>query len=91
MAIDITKLEEGLENLRGLDYEAAAARVRKKGNTNILLKADESFQAELASMALQCPVADIRELPLKQYSQVIQTVFNFLFAPDSTAQENSEP
>ena len=90
MAIDITKLEEGLENLRGLDFEAAAARVRKKGNTNILLKADESFQAELASMALNCPVADIRELPLKQYSQVIQTVFNFLFSTDAGTEENSE-
>lgn len=91
MAIDITKLEEGLENLRGFDYEAAAARVRKTGNNNILLKADERFQAELASMALQCHVADIRELPLKKYSHVIQKVFNFLFELDSTAEENSEP
>ena len=88
--VDISKLEEGLENLRGYDFEACAGRVRKKGNTNVLLKADESFQAELAAAALKCPVDDIRALPLKQYSQVIQKVFNFLFASELTADENSE-
>lgn len=89
--VDITKLEEGLENLHGLDYLACASRVRKKGNNAVLLKTDEEFQTELAATALGVPAADIRELPLKQYSQVIQQVFNFLFSSDSTAQENSEP
>lgn len=84
----LTQLPEKLEDLRGLDYEAAAARVRKKGNTNILLKADESFQVELAAIALGKTPADIRELPLKYYSAVIGIVFNFLFNTD-LSEENS--
>lgn len=87
----LAPLEEDLEKLRGLDYEACAARVRKKGNSNILLKADESFQVELAATALGVPAADIRELPLKEYSYVLQTVFNFLFTPpDTETAGNSE-
>lgn len=79
--IDISQLEAGLEKLRGLDYLACANRVRKKGNTNILLKTDEDFQTELIATALGVAVADVRELPLKEYSQALGTVFNFLFAP----------
>ena len=85
----LTELPEKLEQLRGLDYEACAERVRKKGNTAILLKADESFQAELAAAALGVNVNDIKALPLRQYSQLIQIVFNFLFSTDSETPENS--
>ena len=84
----LTELPEKLEQLRGLDYEACAARVRKKGNTNILLKADENFQVELAATALGVTPADIREMPLRQYSQLIGIVFNFLFSTDSGTPEN---
>ena len=89
--MDISKLEEGLENLRGLDFKAAAARVRKRGtNTNALIKLDEDFQEELAATALGVPVNDIRELPLRQYSQVLQTVFSFLFGTASPLLANIE-
>ena len=82
----LTQLEAGLNSLRGLDYLEAAKRVRKKGNTNILLKADEEFQTELAGMALGVPVADIKEKSLREYSQILNIVFNFLFGVTSEEQ-----
>lgn len=88
MAIDITKLEEGLEGLRGLDYLACASRVRKKGTTDILLKTNEEFQTELIAAALKCPVADVRELSLKEYSRALQITFNFLFSNVDATETN---
>ena len=86
-----TQLEMGLNNLRGLDYLEAAKRVRKKGNTSVLLKTDEEFQTELAAMALGVPVADIKEKSLREYSQILNIVFNFLFGTQALeADENSE-
>lgn len=90
MKIDIEKLKENLNNLRGLDFESCAQQEKAAGNTNIFLRGDERFQSRLAAHALKIPVAEIRELPLIDYLKVIQAVFNFLLPSDSTTSDNSE-
>lgn len=88
--IDIEKLEENLQNLRGLDFEICVQQEKASGNTNIFLRGDERFQSRLAAHALKIPVADIRELTLSEYLKVIQAVFNFLLPADSKTSDNSE-
>ena len=90
--MDISKLDEGLNNLRGLDFELAEMQERATGNNFPDVTFSKGFQARLAAMALNVNVHDIKGLPLKQYAQICQTVFNFLFAPsaDATPVEKSE-
>lgn len=92
MAIDMKPLEEGLSNLRGLDFEAAENFVRRKNAAIVEVSLSKEFQARLAAAALKVPYEDVAELPLRQYAQVTQVVFNFLFAPsdDATPAESSE-
>lgn len=88
--IDIEQLKEGLQNLRGLDFEACAQQERAAGNTSLLLRNDERFLSRLAALALKINVHDIKDLPLREYVDVIQTVLNFLFLPVSTTSDNSD-
>lgn len=88
--IDIEKLKENLQNLRGLDFEICVQQEKASGNTNIFLRGDERFQSRLAAHALKIPVAEIRELTLSEYLKVIQAVFNFLLPADSKTSDNSE-
>lgn len=88
--IDIERLKENLNNLRGLDFEQCAQQERAAGNTSLLLRNDERFLSRLAALALKINVHDIKELPLREYVDVIQTVLNFLFLPVSTTSDNSE-
>lgn len=90
MKIDIEKLKENLNNLRGLDFELCAQQEKAAGNTNIFLRGDERFQSRLAAHALKIPVAEVRELPLLDYLKVVQEVFSFLFNANSTTNDNSE-
>lgn len=85
MTVDFAKLDAGLKNLRGLDFETAEAQERAGGNNYPDVTFSKSFQARLASLALKIPVADVKELPLRDFTQVTQTVFNFLFAPSDGA------
>lgn len=78
--VDISKLEEGLNKLRGLDFEQVETRVRAKNPTAVEVSLLKEFQARLAAKALGVPYEDVVELPLKEYTRVVQTVFNFLFA-----------
>ena len=89
---DISKLEEGLNKLRGLDFEQVETQVRAKNPTAVEVSLLKEFQARLAAKALHVPYADIVELPLKEYTRVVQTVFNFLFAisGDETPSASSE-
>lgn len=77
---DISKLEEGLNKLRGLDFEQVETRVRAKNPTAVEVSLLKEFQARLAAKALGVPYEDIVEMPLKEYTKVVQAVFNFLFA-----------
>ncbi|MBR4903700.1 MAG: hypothetical protein IKZ53_03440 [Selenomonadaceae bacterium] len=79
MEIDFEKLDVGLNNLRGFDFEAVSKEERATGNTSVLMATDEKFQIRLAARALGINVNDIRELPLKTFVKVQQRVFNFLF------------
>lgn len=93
--VDVSKLEEGLKELRGLDFEAAENQTRLNSNTNLVVPAIsfvKEFQARLAAAALRVPYADIAELPLRKYNRVCQMVQNFLndTSDDETLAENSE-
>lgn len=90
--IDFDKLNEGLNNLRGLDFEMCETQERAAGNTFADLSFTKSFQARLAAIALNVPAADIKELPLREYSRVCQAVFNFIFgtSADETPSTKSE-
>ena len=79
--VDISKLEDGLNKLRGLDFEEAEQQERRNGNNYPDVTFTKKFQARLAAIALEVPYEDIAELPLKKYAQVTGQVFNFLFAP----------
>lgn len=80
MAIDVKKLDEGLNGLRGLDFEQCEAQERSAGNNYPEMSFSKGFQARLAARALGVPPADVRELPLREYNKICQTVFNFLFS-----------
>ena len=95
MAINFKILYDGLNKLRGLDFEQAEAQTRTGSNANLvvpIISFVKEFQARLAALALEVPYADIAELPLKQYNRVCNEVQNFLNSnlDDETASENSE-
>lgn len=85
MNIDFNKLDDGLNKLRGLDFEAAEQRERAAGNTAAVLASTMPFHARIAAIALGVPVEDIKELPIKQYVEVTTRTSNFLFAPSVNA------
>lgn len=90
--LDIKLLNEKLATLRGLDFETAETQERAAGNNFPDLTFTKSFQARLAALALEVPVADIKELPMKQYIQVCSGVFNFFYgsSDDATQLAKSE-
>ena len=83
--IDFEKLNEGLNNLRGYEFELAETQERAAGNTFADLSFTKGFQARLAAMALKIPVDEIKALPLKEFVKVCGAVFNFLFVPSDSA------
>lgn len=94
--VDTSKLNEKLNALTGLDFELVESQERANGNTYLDVTFTKSFQARLAAQALGVPVADIKELPMKQYIMVCGQVLNFLAAPldnatPATNSENSSP
>ena len=90
--VDTSKLPEKLNALTGLDFELVEAQERASGNAYLDVTFTKSFQARLAAQALGVPVADIKELPLKEYIKVCGKVLNFLAAPsvDETPATKSE-
>lgn len=89
--VDISKLDEKLNALTGLDFEAVEAQERSAGNPLLEITLSKSFQARLAAQALNCPVADIKELPLRKYAYVCRQVSNFLGAAYLEADDLSTP
>ncbi len=83
--IDFDKLNEGLNNLRGYEFELAETQERAAGNTFADLSFTKGFQARLAAMALKIPADEIKALPLKEFVKVCGAVFNFLFVPSDSA------
>ena len=88
--IDLSKLEDGLANLTGVDYTEAERFVRKKGETTPMIQFTGAFQAALAARALGVTYAEVCALPIGKYTVAITQVTNFLFgdlAPEATAME----
>ena len=81
--IDLEKLNAGLQNLRGLDFEEAEAAERAAGNNFPMISFSASFQARLAAKALEINVHDLKSMPLKDYDAATRVVFGFLFNADS--------
>lgn len=90
--IDIDKLNEGLNTLRGYEFELADTQERAAGNTAFEIALSKGFQSRLAAMALKIPVDEIKALPVRDYLKVCAHVSNFLFLPsvDATPSTNSE-
>ena len=76
---ETTKLEEKLATLTGHDFELAEFAERNKGNATPMLTFSSAFQARLAARALDCTPDDLKDLPLKEYTSIINRVANFLF------------
>ena len=79
MTVDFEKLDAGLAELRGLDFEQAEMLTRRKNAAAIEISTCKEFQARLAAAALKVPYEEIAELPLKDYTRVTLAVVNFLF------------
>lgn len=79
MEIDYKKLEEGLKNLTGLDFEDLEKQVRMMGDTSPEITLSKKFQALTAAKALGVKYEDVQELKLKEYITITLTVFNFFF------------
>lgn len=90
--VDISNLNEKLNELTGLDFELVESQERTAGNNFPDVTFSKSFQARLAAQALGVPVADIKELPIKKYREACSTVFNFLYSAsdDETQSTQSE-
>jgi len=90
--IDFDKLNEGLNNLRGYEFELAETQERTAGNSAFEMSLSKSFQARLAAMALKVPVDEIKALPVRDYMKVCLHVSNFLFvtSDSATPSTNSE-
>lgn len=88
--IDTLKLEEKLVQLTGHDFELAEFAERNKGNTTPLLTFSSAFQARLAAMALECTPDDLKDLPLKEYTSIINRTANFLFGSSASEKIPSE-
>lgn len=87
--IDTLKLEENLMQLKGRDFELAEFAERNKGNSSPLITFSSAFQARLAAMALDCTPDDLKDLPLKEYTSIINRTANFLFGSSGSAKTPS--
>lgn len=92
MTVDKKKLQAGLRKLRGLEFEQAEAQAYEPDKPTVNITFSHKFQAALAAIALEVPYEDVRELPVREYRDVTQEVFNFLYSnsEEKTAVENSE-
>lgn len=83
MKFEIEKLNEGLKNLTGLDYEIAEKSERENRNMTPLINFSTSFQIRLAAKALGTNPHEIKALPIKEYTLIANTVSNFLFSDET--------
>lgn len=78
-AIDISKLSEGLNALKGIDFIQAERQARASGETALEISFSKKFQTALAARALGVVPDDLEALPVKEYLGIVMQVFNFLF------------
>lgn len=84
MQVDYSKLHDGLNRLSGRELLLAEQAERNTGNKMAELSLSKSFQARLAALALEVPVDDLKELPLREFNLVTSTVFTFLYPAEAS-------
>ena len=77
--IDYVKIQAELESMTGHDFEKAEQSARMLGDRTIDLALSRNFHAILAAKALQVPIDDIKDLPIRDYQKVTSIVASFLF------------
>lgn len=87
MKFEIAKLEEGLKNLKGIDYEAAEKAERSAGNIMPLINFSTGFQIRLAAKALKTNPHEIKNLPINEYTLIANATSNFLFSGSESETE----
>lgn len=76
--MDTKNLAENLKKLTGHDFERAESEERARNNLTAEISLSKSFQARLASYALDTNPDEIKDLPLGEYVKITATVSNFL-------------
>lgn len=89
-AINIKKLEKGLQGLRGYDYAEAEKEARAAADMTPLIQFSGTFQCRIAAKALHTNYREIEQLPMPEYTAIITKVSNFLFRASGTPEELEE-
>lgn len=75
----MAKLDEGLEQLKGYDFEEVEREEHVAGNFSGEIGTTKTFQARLAARALNVPYPEIQAMGIKDYARLTIKVFNFLY------------
>lgn len=78
--MDKVKLEEGLKQLTGYDFEEIEKTCRLKGDVSPDVTFSKDFQSRLAAKALGVGLDEVKKLPLPEYVATTQTVSSFLLS-----------
>lgn len=76
--VDITKLEKGLEELTGYDFEDAERAIRQKGDMTPDITFSKNFQTKLAAKAMGITSDKIKAMGIREYVEITTTTSNFL-------------
>ncbi len=76
---DMDKMEAGLNELTGVDFEQAENAERMNGNMMPDISFSKSFQARLAAKALNVPIEKVKAAKINEFTTVTTQVSNFLF------------
>lgn len=78
--MDKEKLEEGLKQLTGYDFEEIERASRLKGDVSPDVTFSKDFQSRLAAKALGIGLDEVKKLPLPEYVAATQAVSSFLLS-----------
>ena len=78
------KLFEALNKLSGRDFAEAERQARLEGDTSVDSGTSRTFYAAVAAKALNKPLPDIMELPMREYFAITGDVGSFLLTPEES-------
>ena len=78
------KLFEALNKLSGRDFAEAERQARLEGDTSIDVGTSRTFYAAVAAKALNTPMPDIMELPMREFFAITGDVGSFLLTPEES-------
>lgn len=78
--MDKAKLEEGLKQLTGYDFEEVEKTCRLKGDAAPEIMFSKDFQSRLAAKALGIGLDEIKKMALPEYVAITQEVSRFLLS-----------